>query len=1186
MDMSVLCKRGEPLDEDLDLGFVEPPLPVSYKNTTRISPAAFKKIADYINSLHDGTDKPWAQQSVIDKARWKFTEDILPYKEDILSGEKIAFIGKYRDAYMLNVAGFTKDGAVRCTPGAFVWISDGGDFTLYDAILKIVNETSKIKEDLEITSEPLNPIEIKDIVSSSDGSVIGERAILTGQRRDLAYSLLKDLGNTRDSNIDDLYNNPNIQFEISKFGDYAGKGGPSYFVHFRDLNTGHYITGFGIFGLRIPEDMYKSLTYTELDEDLGLEPITKPEYTIGYYVEPDDYVHIKIHKGSEPAAYYLFEQNFLEDEEIEGVTGIEGITVYRPDLVYIRLLYGEQMLHNKTHGPYPFKNQKIQKWLKDILSEADFNKLSDWIKEPEIDEDLDLTVMDYDDSWKKYHASGMDYSLPIYEAENLIMNRRDEFSWWLALYSKKDLIWFEGRLSDIPDESLNGLMTFNEAYKKFLGKKVEDGDVLVLCYHQDEEYGDDEEGNYNLLYGSEDYNILIKDGSTKAVEEDLQLEPTTGLNFNREYLVRPNRHFNPEEIIYSYADEPKWFLEATSREGFINSGALDELKDYNGYGTFEEMYDAFLDYDFDWDDDFVCLVYDDYDEGNDEGYSVYALKRYNTVKEDLELNPIDVKTLAGCPLEEVKDEKLISTLKTNYNIYVLPDGFCGYVKEENSPEFGSDEEKGVFDYADGYCLVIWSSFNEPDVGDIVCIQLPSQTEITEAQKDFLDRNTELIKHASGNNVRVINGGDNKSYSTIRKMLTEDIELDPFNVPTIFIESESNPEMTGICSLGTAAKGYVIAHAEELFTETEYGNEIKPEGFKLIIKTLEDNYDELWLYGSSKMNVENSDSVFTFLKDKLFVGKDLRLPIDTKKFEEFLSTDWEVKHVNAEGKPVDEELTLDILEPEKPKFEKEAGPNKIYTISDVNLVRLICDEMKKLASEETKLAVLDIERLTNGGLVSQLNSTPAIYFYVECSDKALSYAISINGIYNEILNISPRLYPHVTDDLYPLALAIDKLCGFNYAKEWKEKYIDNIQEDLELSPLDSKVLDEEHKEVISRFLLDMGEEAIVIDDTVFEGNPNGVRIEDRESGICHYRACRDSAFKCHDGMITIYYPDDLDNNKEEYSYWEDVIATKSKSADEILKTYTESVTETFEQAMLNLGGTWGYSDEEIENEFLR
>lgn len=146
------------------------------------------------------------------------------------------------------------------------------------------------------------------------------------------------------------------------------------------------------------------------------------------------------------------------------------------------------------------------------------------------------------------------------------------------------------------------------------------------------------------------------------------------------------------------------------------------------------------------------------------------------------------------------------------------------------------------------------------------------------------------------------------------------------------------------------------------------------------------------------------------------------------------------------------------------------------------------------------------------------------------------------------------------------------------------YNNSMYEDLDLDPVDENQIDDKIKEVIQRFLLDMGEYCVTIGDTVFEGNPSGIRNSEGR-----YEPCRDAAFKVHNGEVTFLYPDDMQNNQEEVAEWNRIesAAVNDKATDpsDYLKNYHESNTVSYEQAIYDLGYLWGYSKEEIEDDLI-
>ena len=143
--------------------------------------------------------------------------------------------------------------------------------------------------------------------------------------------------------------------------------------------------------------------------------------------------------------------------------------------------------------------------------------------------------------------------------------------------------------------------------------------------------------------------------------------------------------------------------------------------------------------------------------------------------------------------------------------------------------------------------------------------------------------------------------------------------------------------------------------------------------------------------------------------------------------------------------------------------------------------------------------------------------------------------------------------------------------------------DTVLEDLNISTIDSTHLDESIQKVIRNFLLDMGEECVIIGDTIFEGNPVGVKIHD------DWYTIRDGAVKVHDGMITFYYPEAMSNNSEEVDEWDRIVsaATVDKETDpsKFLHNYYESNTKSYEQAIIDIGELWGYTQEDIDSELL-
>ena len=104
------------LDEDLDL--VPASLimyPKRYKNITEVTPEDFLKIEEYFNNVVST-----GLQTRKERAKRWFNHRVLPYKNEIMSGDCVVFIGKVNNYdYLINVARYNNANALQCIPNAY-----------------------------------------------------------------------------------------------------------------------------------------------------------------------------------------------------------------------------------------------------------------------------------------------------------------------------------------------------------------------------------------------------------------------------------------------------------------------------------------------------------------------------------------------------------------------------------------------------------------------------------------------------------------------------------------------------------------------------------------------------------------------------------------------------------------------------------------------------------------------------------------------------------------------------------------------------------------------------------------------------------------------------------------------------------------------------------------------------------
>ena len=132
------------LDEDLTLNPDMPLIyPSSYRDVTEITPEDFEKIEEYFNNLEDNDRNSYKHY-----AKHNFAGLVRAYKDKIMSGEYIVFIGKIYGHYFINVASFSnKSGKLRSIPNAYVGITGTYGNDRADLYHDIINIIGKKEED-------------------------------------------------------------------------------------------------------------------------------------------------------------------------------------------------------------------------------------------------------------------------------------------------------------------------------------------------------------------------------------------------------------------------------------------------------------------------------------------------------------------------------------------------------------------------------------------------------------------------------------------------------------------------------------------------------------------------------------------------------------------------------------------------------------------------------------------------------------------------------------------------------------------------------------------------------------------------------------------------------------------------------------------------------------------------------
>ena len=399
------------------------------------------------------------------------------------------------------------------------------------------------------------------------------------------------------------------------------------------------------------------------------------------------------------------------------------------------------------------------------ISEEQFNAI---ITDTGLEEDLEI-MPGPDDSWKEYHDKVDTYfGLPISDAEHLILKRWEEFSWYLAVYNPESGVWVDGLYGDLED-NINGVMSFPEAFEKFKALELRPGERVVLCYHQGAEYDENDE----LDFGEENYPILTKGEVTPENELYEDLDILEAPEYNKEYLTY-HINYKPENIIKNYWHQDSWYLMTTDEQYYTLSGALKELHDYNGLGTFKEMYDAFLNYDFAGDETSVYLMWYDVDDEFSEEFEILKRDRY-TFEEELDV--MDSDSVIKSLLTTINDNDIIEKLEETYNIYINEEGKPGYVKQEDNPAFGSDLEDEAFDYIERHWIQLrpssdslYSNLNH------IFIEMP-MNKLTPGQVQWLKKNSDWLQDCPDYNVSINDAVDDVTeFLDVHGYLTEEFEV--------------------------------------------------------------------------------------------------------------------------------------------------------------------------------------------------------------------------------------------------------------------------------------------------------------------------------------------------------------------------------------------------------------------------
>ena len=155
------------LMEDVNVGLASYDAPKRYKHATILTPEEFLKVEDYfINDLSIRPDLTPFQRRVCNY----FEDDILKYRDKIVSGEVVTFIGKLNGIYYIMAAVPNPDtGVLRSLPFSYVWLNDGKlDWSIYEGILKLLrNHKEDVNEDIDI--QPYSRESNKHLMSLSIG---------------------------------------------------------------------------------------------------------------------------------------------------------------------------------------------------------------------------------------------------------------------------------------------------------------------------------------------------------------------------------------------------------------------------------------------------------------------------------------------------------------------------------------------------------------------------------------------------------------------------------------------------------------------------------------------------------------------------------------------------------------------------------------------------------------------------------------------------------------------------------------------------------------------------------------------------------------------------------------------------------------------------------------------------------
>ena len=1124
---------------------------------------------------------------------------------------------------------------------------DHVDLTCQD--YPVLRRFAKTNEALDLDVEKVtSKIKFKDI-TTADGIVVGKRVILPEDRKNLLYTLLSEVGDV--SVLDEFMFSDRYDCELSYYppkNSYPEKA----YLNFRDKNGNlKYVTGFGMFGLFIPEDIFEAVTEEPVNEDLDLD------------------------------------------------------VMYAPD-----------------------------------------------------------------DSWKQYHCQDdIDYSLPIYDAERLIMERFNEISWYISIYIKKDKMWYQGMFENIPDNSLNGIMTFKEAYDKFLNYPLEKGDRIVVCYHQGAEYGyDDETEEDGILFGEEEYSILARGDDDwqddyslfENVNEDVELD-VLGNNLLEPYLIP----ISDDDIIEKLPQDYNIYILPNGTVGYVEDGAIemgsdleDEIFDYiekevitifasggdSMEGTITYIHVEFpknrltqaqvdvLVRNKEWlwesripedSEDFAGTA--EYEYATDYfGYYGIAVSNTNAdavdtflyingyipkLVEDVDLDVVedaprlirDGKSLSEYGLSDNNVRKLINLITDKNRVYILEKALernseSGVLAIYHDPDFLEyDIKLGSL----VSCLVIADRGLEPDLSIAKAIDKMfnfsyatdwlNRTTNEDLDLDSIDTTSRVtkFKNPEGWNVYQL---DNQSVDLKENILKVFKEYYPEGyLPS---EIEKLDELTGYSWILTCTprsilkdhgimriivkddagstmemydefthKTIVEAVAKLLDSEVKPVEEdldldvqsIKPEQvgrsteshrkYKISMAALyrirelkKDVYGETYginggyyldnliervetgdedLAGDIYLEVFNMNNEIEYrlsfgdycictlcqfsnieFKGNLEVElarqieEEMALPKLTDSVKEIELDIEDLLNLDDEEVGIEEDLDLDVVSGKSERFVNCGEPMEgAYTIGPDNKLEVI--KALKNADEQTHLMMDAGEYYTSSNkdiakTLDELYSEIWIYFPADMHLSRGNIMERVRGkliIMPKEVEEGSRKYFEYTVSPTIINLLTKNAIDFTPPKPKDEE---ETNEDLELDVLDARALDDKIKEVIKRFLLDMGEYCVTIGDVLFEGNPAGIRVGGMGG---HYEPIRDAAYKVHDGEVTFYYPDSLNSDGDEIEEWGNIEAAavidEATDPSEYLKNYHESNTMTYEQALYTLGDLWGYSREEIENDLI-